>query len=41
MDALRIMPSRDIGRIPVVVEGKTLGIVTRADILKVTEFRQV
>jgi Zn-dependent protease/predicted transcriptional regulator len=41
MDALRIMSSRDIGRIPVVQDGKILGIVTRTDILKVTELRQI
>ena len=41
IDALRIMSARDIGRIPVVAEGKILGIVTRTDILKVTELRQV
>lgn len=41
IDALRIMSSHDIGRIPVVLEGKILGIVTRTDILKVTELRQI
>ncbi len=41
IDALRIMSARDIGRIPVVQDGKVLGIVTRTDILKVTELRQV
>jgi Zn-dependent protease/CBS domain-containing protein len=41
IDALRIMSARDIGRIPVVLDGKVLGIVTRTDILKVTELRQV
>ncbi len=41
MDALRIMSSRDIGRIPIVQDGKILGIVTRTDILKVTELRQI
>lgn len=41
IDALRIMSSHDIGRIPVVQEGKILGIVTRTDILKVTELRQI
>ena len=41
IDALRIMSARDIGRIPVVAEGKILGIVTRTDILKVTELRQI
>ncbi|MDD5143304.1 CBS domain-containing protein [Methanoregula sp.] len=41
IDALRIMSAKDIGRIPVVADGKILGIVTRTDILKVTELRQV
>ncbi len=41
MDALRIMSSRDIGRIPIVENGAILGIVTRTDILKVTELRQI
>ncbi|MCK9632749.1 MAG: CBS domain-containing protein [Methanoregula sp.] len=41
IDALRIMSAKDIGRIPVVTDGKILGIVTRTDILKVTELRQV
>ena len=41
IDALRIMSSHDIGRIPVVLDGRILGIVTRTDILKVTELRQI
>jgi CBS domain-containing protein len=41
IDALRIMSRNDIGRIPVVQDGKILGIVTRTDILKVTELRQI
>ncbi|MHB8162918.1 MAG: CBS domain-containing protein [Methanoregula sp.] len=41
IDALRIMSSNNIGRIPVVVNGKILGIVTRTDILKVTELKQI
>ncbi len=41
IDALRIMSSHDIGRIPVVLDGKIHGIVTRTDILKVTELRQI
>lgn len=41
IDALKIMSARDIGRIPIVLDGKILGIVTRTDILKVTELRQV
>ncbi len=41
IDALRIMSSRDIGRIPIVQDGRILGIVTRTDILKVTELKQI
>jgi Zn-dependent protease/predicted transcriptional regulator len=41
IDALRLMSSHDIGRIPIVQDGKILGIVTRTDILKVTELRQI
>ncbi|NMB78709.1 MAG: CBS domain-containing protein [Methanomicrobiales archaeon] len=41
IDALRIMSQYDIGRIPVIQDGKILGIVTRTDILKVTELRQI
>ena len=41
IDALRIMSAQDIGRIPVVKDGKILGIVTRTDILKVTELKQI
>ena len=41
IDALRIMSAQDFGRIPVVVDGKILGIVTRTDILKVAELKQV
>jgi len=41
IDALRIMSARNIGRIPVVKDGQILGIVTRTDILKITELRQI
>jgi Zn-dependent protease/predicted transcriptional regulator len=41
MDALRIMSAHNIGRIPVVADGNIIGIVTRTDILKVIELRQV
>ena len=41
IEALRIMSARNFGRIPVVQEGKILGIVTRTDIIKVTELRQI
>jgi CBS domain-containing protein len=41
IDALKIMSARNFGRIPVVQEGKVLGIVTRTDIIKVTELKQI
>src|SRR5512136_176438 len=41
IDALKIMSARDIGRIPIVQDDKILGIVTRTDILKVMELRQI
>jgi Zn-dependent protease/predicted transcriptional regulator len=41
IDALKIMSARNFGRIPVVQEGKILGIVTRTDIIKVTELKQI
>jgi Zn-dependent protease len=41
IDALKIMSARNFGRIPVVYEGKILGIVTRTDIIKVTELKQI
>jgi Zn-dependent protease/predicted transcriptional regulator len=41
IDALKIMSARDIGRIPVVQDGRILGIVTRTDIIKVTELKQI
>lgn len=41
MDALRIMSARNIGRIPIVQDGQIVGIVTRTDILKVTEIKKV
>ena len=41
MDALKIMSARNIGRIPIVQEGKIIGIVTRSDILKVAELKRV
>jgi Zn-dependent protease/predicted transcriptional regulator len=41
IDALRIMSANNIERIPIVQDDKILGIVTRTDILKVTELRQV
>jgi Zn-dependent protease/predicted transcriptional regulator len=41
IDALRIMSNRNIGRIPIVHEDRIVGIVTRTDILKVTELKKV
>jgi len=41
IDALRIMSIRNIGRIPIVHEDRIVGIVTRTDILKVTELKKV
>lgn len=41
IDALRIMSAQDFGRIPIVQDGKVLGIVTRTDILKVAELKQI
>jgi Zn-dependent protease/CBS domain-containing protein len=41
MDALRIMSASNIGRIPVVKDGELLGIVTKTDILKVIQLREL
>ena len=41
IEALKIMSARNFGRIPVVLDGKILGIVTRTDIIKVTELNQI
>ena len=41
IDALRIMSTRNIGRIPIVHEDRIVGIVTRTDILKVTELKKI
>ncbi len=41
MDAFRIMSARNIGRIPIVQDGKIVGIVTRTDILKVSEIKRI
>jgi Zn-dependent protease/CBS domain-containing protein len=40
-EAFRLMSRYNIGRIPIVADGKLLGIVTRTDILKVMELRDV
>jgi len=41
IDALRIMSVRDIGRVPVVKDEQLVGIVTRTDILKVIELKEI
>jgi Zn-dependent protease/CBS domain-containing protein len=41
IDALRIMSSMNIGRIPVMENDQLVGIVTRTDILKVIELKEV
>jgi len=41
IEALKIMSARNFGRIPVVQDGRILGIVTRTDIIKVTELKQI
>lgn len=40
IDALRIITGQNIGRIPVVVDGELVGIVTRTDVLRVMELRE-
>ncbi|NYT05258.1 MAG: CBS domain-containing protein [Methanomicrobiales archaeon] len=39
-DALKLMSARSIGRIPVVRDGRLVGIVTRTDILRVMELKE-
>ena len=41
IEALKIMSAHNFGRIPVVQDGRILGIVTRTDIIKVTELKQI
>jgi len=41
MDVLRIMGAKDIGRVPVVDKDRLVGIVTRTDILKVVELKEI
>jgi Zn-dependent protease/predicted transcriptional regulator len=41
MEALQLMSTRNIGRIPIVQDDRIVGIVTRTDILKVTELKKV
>ena len=40
VDALRVMSTRNIGRIPVVKDGVLVGIVTRTDIMRLMELRE-
>lgn len=40
IDALKIITGMDVGRIPVVVDGELVGIVTRTDVLRVMELRE-
>jgi len=40
-DVLRIMSAKNIGRVPVIENGALVGIVTRTDILKVVELRDI
>jgi Zn-dependent protease/CBS domain-containing protein len=39
-DAFRLMSRYNVGRIPIVADGRLLGIVTRTDVLKVMELRE-
>jgi len=41
VDVLRIMGAKDIGRVPVVDKDRLVGIVTRTDILKVVELKEI
>lgn len=41
IDGLRLMSRHNIGRIPVIDEGRLVGIITRTDILKVIELREI
>jgi Zn-dependent protease len=41
IDALKIMSAQNFGRIPIMKDDKIVGIVTRTDILKITELKQV
>ncbi len=41
VDVLRIMGGKDIGRVPVVDKDRLVGIVTRSDILKVVELKEI
>ena len=41
IEALRVMSARNIGRIPVIENNELVGIVTRTDILKVIELKEM
>ena len=41
IEAFRLMSSKNIGRIPIMQDDAIVGIVTRTDILKVTELKQI
>jgi len=41
IEALRVMSLRNIGHLPVTVDDQLVGIVTRTDILKVIELREI
>jgi Zn-dependent protease/CBS domain-containing protein len=41
VDVLRIMGAKDIGRVPVVDKDRLVGMVTRTDILKVVELKEI
>jgi Zn-dependent protease len=41
IEALRVMSLRNIGHVPVTVDDQLVGIVTRTDILKVIELREI
>ena len=40
-EALRVMSERNIGRIPVLEDGNLVGLVTRTDIIKVMQLREI
>ena len=41
IEAFRLMSSKNIGRIPIMQDDAIVGIVTRTDIMKVTELKQI
>lgn len=40
-EAFRLMSERSIGRVPIVEEGKLVGIVTRSDLIKIKELLEI